>query len=58
MHNDVLPACMSEDVRCPGVGATDSSELPCGYWGLNLCLSHIGPNPRGTKKNCEILICL
>ena len=32
---DVLPICMCEDVRCPGTGVTDSSELPCGCWDLN-----------------------
>jgi hypothetical protein len=32
----VLPACVCEGVKCPGTGATDSCELPCGYWELNL----------------------
>ena len=26
-----------EGIRSPGTGVTDSCELPCGCWELNLC---------------------
>ena len=32
----VLLACMSESVGSSGTGITDSCELPCGCWELNL----------------------
>ena len=52
MYTDILPAGTSEGFGSPGTGVTDSSELPCGCWKLNPFLSHIGPNPQGTKL-CE-----
>lgn len=29
--------CLHEAVRYPGTGVTDSYELACGCWELNLC---------------------
>lgn len=31
-----IDVCLHEGVRYPGAGVTDSLELPCGCWGLNL----------------------
>ena len=31
-----LQVCLCESVGSPGTGVTDSCELPCGYWELNL----------------------
>ena len=31
-----LYVCLGEGVRSPGTGVTDSCELPCGCWELNL----------------------
>jgi hypothetical protein len=36
MYIGVLPACLCEGVTSPGTEATDSGELPCGCWELNL----------------------
>lgn len=57
MYTDILPACMPEGVRSPGIGVTDGSEWPRGCWKFNLYLSHIGPTSKGTKI-CEILMYL
>ena len=32
---DCMDVCLCEGVRSPGLGITDSSELPCGSWALN-----------------------
>lgn len=36
MYIDALPACLHEGTRSSGAEVTDSDELSCGRWRLNL----------------------
>lgn len=58
MSIGILPACMCEGFRSPGIGATDRYELPCGCLELNpsplekqLVLFTTEPSPQPLKSS-------
>ena len=49
-----LHVCLHEVVRYPETGVTDSCELPCGYWELNLGPLKEQPVPLTTEPSLQL----